>query len=314
LRSLNGKIATAHTADDNAETVLLHLVRGTGLKGLGGITPINGQLVRPMLDVTRRDVEAFCEEWCLAFVEDSSNGTDAFLRNRIRHQVMPLLKQENPKIAENMSTMARRLRLDEEYLSQNAELTWDVKTLKSMHPALRSRSLEALLRDAGVKEPEAVHMARLESLLASNKPSARAEFPGGVTLARQYDRIVKLEDAPAPAPVVLHCPGSVLWGGFRITACPAEETVNTTDTFTVVPQGEMVVRCREAGDEIRLSGGTKSLKKLFVDRKIPAWKRLQIPVLADEKGILGVYTIGADVSRKAESLSAVTVRFESAEK
>jgi tRNA(Ile)-lysidine synthase len=76
----------------------------------------------------------------------------------------------------------------------------------------------------------------------------------------------------------------------------------------------MVVRCREAGDEIRLSGGTKSLKKLFVDRKIPAWKRLQIPVLTDEKGILGVYTIGADVSRKAESLSAVTVRFESAEK
>ena len=85
LRSLSGKIATAHTADDNAETVLMHIVRGTGLKGLGGITPIHGQVIRPMLKVTRQDVESFLEEWCLDHIEDSSNETDAFLRNRIRH-------------------------------------------------------------------------------------------------------------------------------------------------------------------------------------------------------------------------------------
>ena len=85
LRSLPGKIATAHTADDNAETVLMHLIRGTGLKGLGGITPVRGNVIRPMLKVTRQDVESFLEEWCLSHIEDSSNETDAFLRNRIRH-------------------------------------------------------------------------------------------------------------------------------------------------------------------------------------------------------------------------------------
>ena len=86
LRSLSGKIATAHTADDNAETVLMHLVRGTGLKGLGGISPVNGKVIRPMLNVTRQQVEAFLREYCLSFVEDSSNGGDDFLRNRLRHQ------------------------------------------------------------------------------------------------------------------------------------------------------------------------------------------------------------------------------------
>ena len=91
--TLNGKIATAHTADDNAETVLMHLVRGTGLRGLGGISPVRGNLIRPMLGVTRQDVLAFLEEYHQDYVEDSSNKTDRFLRNRLRHHVMPLLKE-----------------------------------------------------------------------------------------------------------------------------------------------------------------------------------------------------------------------------
>ena len=110
LRSLPGKIATAHTADDNAETVLLHLIRGTGLKGLGAIAPVSGNVIRPMLSVTRREVEQFLEEYSLTHVEDSSNASDAFLRNRIRHHIMPLLREENPRIAESVSSMALRLR------------------------------------------------------------------------------------------------------------------------------------------------------------------------------------------------------------
>ena len=108
LRSLPGKIATAHTADDNAETVLMRMVRGTGLKGLGGIPPVNGSVIRPMLTVTRLDVEDFLKEHGLPHVEDSSNAGDDFLRNRLRHHVLPLLHQENPKISENLSAMALR--------------------------------------------------------------------------------------------------------------------------------------------------------------------------------------------------------------
>jgi len=314
LRSLDGKIATAHTADDNAETVLLHLIRGTGLKGLGGIAPVNGQVIRPMLGITRQDVEDFCAEWCLSYITDSSNETDAFLRNRIRHQVMPLLRAENPRLAENVSAMAQRLRLDEDYLASSAEATQDIEVLKAMHPAQRSRALEGLLKENGVKEPEAVHIARAEALIWSDKPSARAEFPGNVTIARQYGRLQKLETADIPAAAELPCPGSIRWGVYRVTACPAAEIVNTTDTFTITPQGKLILRARAPGDVITLPGGTRNLKKLFIDRKIPAARRLQIPVLTDDAGVVGVYAIGADEKRRAAELPAVTVRFEPAEK
>ena len=144
LRSLPGKIATAHTADDNAETVLMHLVRGTGLKGLGGIAPVNGKVIRPMLNITRRQVEAFLQEYNLRFVEDSSNRGDDFLRNRLRHHVMPILKAENPRFSENTSAMAQRLRQDETALAQKADFDElpDVQTLKAMAPAVRSRVLD----------------------------------------------------------------------------------------------------------------------------------------------------------------------------
>ena len=316
LNSLSGKIATAHTADDNAETVLMHLVRGTGLKGLGGITPIRGNVIRPMLNCTRTDVESFLEEWCLSHIEDSSNETDAFLRNRIRHHVMPLLKEENPRLAENLSRMALRLREDEEYLSRQSdfEVLPEVEQLKTMHPAVRGRALEKFLKRSGVKEPEDRHICAVEALVFSEKPSARAAFPGGVTIARSYDRLVALEDAVPMEQVQLNVPGETVTGGYRISCRAAEEIINTRDTFTVCPVGNITLRSRQSGDSIRLSGGTKSLKKLFIDHKIPAADRDSIPVLCDEKGILGVYGFGVHRDRAAATVPSVTIHFEKIEK
>lgn len=315
LRSLNGKIATAHTADDNAETILMHLIRGTGLKGLGGITPIRGNIIRPMLGLTRQDVEAFLEEWCLSHIEDSSNKSDAFLRNRIRHHVMPLLKAENPKLAENLSQTALRLREDEDYLAQQAhfDILPNVETLKTMHPAQRSRCLELFLKESGVPEPEDVHIRQAEDLVFSEKPSARLSFPGGVTLARKYDRLEVLGQEQPLAETRLSCPGEVLLLGLRVTCTPAKTIVNEPGVITVCPEGQIWLRPRKAGDEMRLSGGSKSLKKLFIDRKIPASQRPNIPVIADERGILGVYSIGVNTDRIAQVLPAVTIRFEKIE-
>ncbi len=312
LRSLDGIIATAHTADDNAETVLLHLVRGTGLKGLGGIAPVNGKLIRPMLGCTRQDVERFLAEWGLSCIQDSSNDTDAFLRNRLRHHVMPLLREENPRLAENVSAMALRLRQDEACLSEleQPEAPLDVERLKAMPDALRSRALEGFLKDSGVREPEAAHIAQVEALLYSRKPSARACLPGGVTIARNYGTLeaaVFPENLPA---VQLSCPGAAEWGQYRITCVSATEILNTPDTFTVVPAGALWLRARAAGDTIRLSGGTKTLKRLFIDRKLPAKLRDSIPVLADDAGVLGVYGIGVNLARRADNLPAVQIKIE----
>lgn len=316
LRRISGKIVTAHTADDNAETVLMHLIRGTGLKGLGGITPVSGNVIRPMLTVTRDDVEDFLEEWCLHHIEDSSNGSDAFLRNRVRHHVMPLLKKENPKLAENLSQMALRLREDEGYLSEQADFETlpTVESLKNMPAALRSRCLERFLKDSGVREPEDAHIALAEDLVFSDRPSARASFPGGITVARQYDVLTVLDNTEPWEETALPRSGQVRFGDFLVTSAPAEEIVNTPDTFTVVPRGQMTLRSRRSGDTIRLSGGSKSLKKLFIDRKIPAACRDRLPVLCDDGGVLGVYSIGVNLDRVAGDLPAFTVRFEKTEK
>ncbi len=303
LQSLPGKIATAHTADDNAETVLMHMVRGTGLKGLGGIAPVRGNIIRPMLSVTRAEVLAFLEEYGLSHREDSSNHSDQFLRNRLRHHVMPLLRQENPRLAVGMSAMALRLREDEALLSRLAEedAPLRVQTLMAMQPAQRSRVLDRFLKNSGVKEPQAQHIALVESLLRSENPSARANLPGGVTVRRCYGVLLAEPERDTPESVILPCPGEILLpqSGFRVVCEPAKEIKNTPYDFTVDIQGTLTVRARQPGDQLRLSGGRKTLKKLFIDRKIPAHSRNQIPVLCDEKGIVGVCGIGADIDRVA---------------
>ena len=314
LKRLPGKIATAHTADDNAETMLMHLIRGTGLKGLGAIAPVNGNLIRPMLDVTRQEVLAFLQEYNLSHVTDSSNGTDQFLRNRIRHHVMPLLTQENPRIAENLSALALRLRQDEQALCRLADTEElpSVPELRKLPPALRNRMVAAFLERCGVPEPESAHLELVEKLIFSGKPSAKAFLPGGILITRNYDR---LEQGRTPEPinaVTLTCPGTVLLPelGLRVVCAPASQPVDTPERFTVMPSGQITVRCRQAGDRMRLSGGSKDLKKLFIDRKIPVDQRFCIPVVADDNGVLGVFGFGADKDRLADSPASVEIRFE----
>ena len=308
LKTLPGRIATAHTADDNAETVLMHLIRGTGLKGLGGIAPKSGKLIRPMLTVTRQEVMAFLQEWNLPHVEDQSNHTDQFLRNRLRHHVMPLLNRENPRLAENVSAMAMQLRQEEHYLSRQVELTDRVSVLREMDPALRNRALESFLRQQGVKEPQREQIQLLKCLVFSNNPSARGAFPGRVTIGREYDRLLRLpqEEAPDTAQLTLGSQKLPQWK-LEIHVSQAQSLEQGKTVFTVQPEGKIVVRSRLPGDRIRLPGGSKTLKKLFIDEKIPAWERPFLPVLADEKGVLAVVGIGVNLDRVAKELPAVRI-------
>ena len=312
LRSLPGKVATAHTADDNSETLVMHLIRGTGLKGLGGIAPVSGNVIRPMLSVTRRQVEEFLKEYALPHVEDSSNSSSQFLRNRIRHEIMPLLQQENPRIGENLSRMALRLRLDEESLSGLVPENPTVTELRDLDPAIRSRWIEGYLKSSGVKEPEDSHISLLESLILSPRPSARARFPGGVEIGRCYDSLQVLGDTESLETRILPCPGFLEFPelGIRVVCRPAEAGCKTYDRFTVCPQGPIRVGPRQPGDTIRLAGGSRSLKKLLIDRKIPAARRLRIPVLRDDRGILGAWGLGADLDRLELENPGVEISFE----
>ena len=306
LQSLPGKIATAHTADDNAETLLMHLLRGTGLKGLGGIAPVRENLIRPMLTVTRQEVIRFLEEENIGYVTDSSNDTDDFLRNRIRHHVMPLLAAENPSLARNLTATALHLRQDEAVLDALAELTGDVVILRNMAPPVQTRALQKLLVSFGVKEPERNHIELLRSLVYSRNPSACGEFPGNITLGRQYDTIVKLEDLQPLREYVLNCPGMTEIPELGIKVICSDINEAAKESYLVQTQDTLTLRSRREGDTITLSGGTKTLKKLFIDKKIPAAQRGRIPVIADKRGVVAVLGIGPNLERQANPNWAIT--------
>ena len=297
LRSLNGTIATAHTADDNAETVLMHLIRGAGLRGLGGVPPKSDGLIRPMLDVTRAQVEQFLEENYIRHITDSSNATDTFLRNRLRHHVIPLLKAENPSIAVGLSAAAQRIREDAALLdSLAAQLDpTDIAALREAPAPLRRRAIEGFLRRNGFPEPSAEHIRQAEAVVFSDNPSARVTL-GGLTLRRSYEKLcadreqVVLPTRLLPMEGITELPEIGLAVRTGIVEAPGE--------WVVCPKGQMVVRCRQSGDELTTKGGTKSLKKRFIDRKIPQFERYAVPVIADEGGVLAVYGFGADVTRQ----------------
>jgi tRNA(Ile)-lysidine synthetase-like protein len=134
-------------------------------------------------------------------------------------------------------------------------------------------------------------------------------FPGGITVSREYNRLMPIREVKSFEPVVLSCPGvtEIPQLGLVVTCSEAEKITNNENTFTVHPEGQLLLRSRCSGDEIKLPGGTKSLKKLFIDRKIPANQRPNVPVLADNGGVLGVYGIGVNAHRATKSLPAVQI-------
>ena len=148
--------------------------------------------------------------------------------------------------------------------------------------------------------------------MISPKPSATAEFPGGVTIARNYDVLEtaqETEDIPAQELIDALCVA-----GYRISCQPNTQTEQTAQTFAVAPQGKIIVRCRKEGDTLRLNAGTKSLKRLFIDKKIPAAVRNSVPVIADDAGVLGVAGIGANLDRLSTGENAVRIVIEKIER
>lgn len=331
---LDGLIATAHTADDNLETLLLNLTRGTSLRGLCGIPPKRERIVRPMLCLTRREIEAYLAENALAHVEDSTNAAPDARRNRIRQEVVPLLRRENPSLAQTALRGSLLLRQDEDYLERTAEAAlrdaetdggWSCAALRAQPEALFSRAVRMLLRTISVPKLTSAHIRAVCGIIASDAPSARVSLPGGFAAERVYD-CLRLSREAAPAawtPVRLLTDGSTELRtlGLRIRCHVVEkleksqENRNSPCTFAckcaMMEPETLVARPRAAGDAMRLAGGSRTLKRLMIDRKIPAAQRSRLPVIADSGGVLAVYGVGVDAGRAAhEGDRAVIIEIE----
>ena len=310
-----GLIATAHNLDDNAETMLLHLLRGTGPRGLGGIPPIRGRIVRPVLCLTRQELGDYLEALGIPHVEDSTNAADDCLRNRLRHRVLPLLRQENPRLSAALGRTAALLRAEDDYLSRLASEAearcragegWSCAALLALDPVLRRRILTARLRALGLEDPSAVYVKALEDLLSSG-PSARLCLPGGRVARREYDLLLfpPAPAAPGDWELPLAVPGVTdLPGDLGRIVCSVTKNSNfskknlTTFVFRcdMITSGGLRVRTRRSGDRLTLSGGTKPLKDLMIDRKLPAAGRDRLPVVTLSGRPVAVFGVGADPS------------------
>lgn len=278
------RIATAHTADDNAETVLLHLARGTGLQGLTGIAPVRGSIIRPLLTATRQDVEDFLSTNDLPHVEDSSNCDDYFARNRVRHQVIPVLEGLYPGFSRRLTENTAHLRADSLYLTTQAEiltahaaetedgLSVSASLLAQAPDSIALRAVRQLLERlrGGDDTCAASHLEAVLSLCRSDSPSGKVHLPGGLLAFREYDALHLTTALPHR-----------VWD-VEITPCVYEGQTQTGQELwlSLEKTPGLSVRTRQEGDTLKLPGRpTKSLKKWLIDLKIPRHGRDNLPVL-----------------------------------
>ena len=313
-----GVVATAHTASDNLETVLFNLARGTGLNGLCGIPPKRSIYIRPLILVTRDEVEAYCAENCLSYVTDSTNLSDDYTRNRIRHTVIPVLKSVNPSAEKTVARTVVSVREDEEFLNACVD-NYLSANFKDGFLTVDSAVPPSVLKRAIKKYAEyIVPDLRLDSLHLNSIYSVSVN--GGRT-SLPCDCIAEAKNGRLPVKNKLSNGKKTV---FNVTTAVKDNTFfkngekvnnlllnNSIDCDKIV--GESVSRTRLPGDSVRLAGRgcTKTLKKLMNELKIPNELRDSVPVLADDDGVIWVYGAGTAsrcaVNEKTEKVMIITV-------
>lgn len=277
-------IATAHTADDNAETILFNLTRGTGLKGLCGIPEKRGNIIRPLLNVSRKEIDGYILEHGLQFVEDSTNNSDIYSRNVIRHNVIPVLKQINPNFIEAVSRTVSLLKYDEEYLSKEAD-KYTLDNVADYDKAIASRVVRRSC-------PGNLSSSQVEDVLAFAKSTEYGELDlPGIKLIRDKGKLKTEESAPE--------------FDICLSKCKAELVNSSLNTCYIKRdsiKGEIVCGVKQDGDIIKIAGRncTKSLKKLFREAGLTMAEKKVWPVIRDNEGVLYVYKIGLAERAKAE--------------
>ena len=320
-----GSIATAHNADDNAETVLLNLTRGMGPRGACGIPKKRGNIYRPLLSVSRAEIEFLCGEFGLDFVTDSTNADTAYTRNHLRHDILPGLKDVNPRLTEAVAHFTQAMTLQQDYMRLQAENlladakdVWGLKlsVLRAAHPAVLRAALEMILREVGRLGYE--HLLEAERCV---RFGGSVSLPGGVQLTAKQDTATVTCGAEEALCVPVTGDETRLPDG-RVLTVFEKFTKNGKNSGKVhnllFNNGSgcdkitdtAVVRTRRSGDRFRPAGRGvgKSLKKLFNELRIPEAVRGGLLLLEVGGEIVWIESVGV-----AEGLEWLGVAVTAAE-
>lgn len=276
-------VATAHTRDDQAETVLMRVLEGCGLAGLTGIHPTSrGWVVRPLLAFRRVQLREYLTERGQPWREDPSNQAANLPRSRIRHQILPVLAGWNPRVVEALANLAETASLDHDALQRQAADHFErhglaVPALVDLHPAVRRRVLQAAWRRCASGRLERHHLLALEGLLGG--PSGKwTPLPGGLQGRRQGDHLVLGPPRQIPEPVeIALVPGLQAipaWGLELEVSLSAGAGEVTLDLDRLAPP--LVIRARRPGDRLRPPGGPGTVK---LKKMLPAPVRETAPIL-----------------------------------
>ena len=344
----DGRVATAHTRDDQAETYLMRLIRGAGPTGLAGIRPRSGRVVRPLLQVSRRELRAYLAARGQTFREDETNRDPAVTRNRVRHELIPLLEARfSPSIVDALARGAAIARADAAWIEAAVdaaagtivtagaeEVTVDAAALRREPPALARRLARRALEHVGRRRVGFDHVERFLALAGAagsggggaDFPGCRVERRGPLLVVRPARRRGAPRGAVTPFRYELRVPGRVRVpeAGLEIAAEQAAAGAASGrlaargDTVAVAARGlslPLVVRNWQPGDALRPLGmrGRKKLQDLFVDRKVERRARQRVPLVADSaRRILWVvgHTVAEDfrITPATEGMLTLKVR------
>jgi len=344
------RVAVGHTADDHIETVLMHLIRGAGTRGLRGLEPstlwpsTSSRLIviRPLLEVNRRETADYCHHHQLAPRLDASNLSLSPLRNRIRQQLLPLLQSYNPRVAEALMRTASIAGDDLNYFDAEVAGVWSEiaqrvedtiilckERFLKLPPALKRhllrRAIEELL--GNLRDIETRH---IEAIIAAlTKPAGKGiSLPGGLVFSIEYDRYLLAQDTTvlSPFPILetgftLKIPGETLVSGWRVEAkvVPPKAMQNDTSGYKAYLDldkagDKLTVRPRRPGDRFQPlgMGQPKKLGEFMIDAKIPQSWRQRIPLVCSPQHILWVvgWRIDERVKVTEDTKQILCLKFE----
>lgn len=304
----DGKIATAHNLCDNEETVFLNLIRGTGISGLKGIPYVRGNVIRPLLDFSRRQIEDYCSKNSIPYVNDSTNNSDEFRRNYIRHNVLPKIKELEPSFDISFKNFISLISDDVDFINSKAdelidksklsENCFDVEILLSAHKAVLTKSLAKMIYSFCEIRPEKSHIDLLYNAL--NCGSMKVQITGGIfaVIKRKKLSFIKEINTVESFSQKISLNEKYNFFGMDISVSHLSQKVykpfanNLIDCDKII--GDLYLRNRREGDKITLTkrNVTKTLKKLFSEDDISLNERERIPVLSDDEGVVWVMGYG----------------------
>lgn len=307
-QKLCAKIATAHTASDNIETLLFNITRGSSITGAGAITPKRGNIIRPLIMLTREQIESYCEEHHLEFVTDSTNLTDDYTRNKIRHQVIPVLRQINPNLELSAFHFSESARETAEYINSQTQKAinnakcdygYSCKSLLDNDKAIIKNVVSTICKKHSGITPEYKHIELILEIIKNC---------GAVNIGNNYKavskqgilRIVKESENDTFSPIEVE-------GSF--TFINESKTYRVDIDNSILENKRFVFRIRQNTDKFTYykRNLTKPLRKAMNEAKIPSELRDKLILLADEQTVLWCEDIGyseqGEIYRQNKQLS-----------